>query len=296
MKADLHTHSNASDGTDAPAELIAAAQAAGLDLLALTDHDTFAAVAEAGRLASARGIALLPGAELTCVTDTGVTLHLLAYAPSPADPVLAEQMARVRDDRGPRARRIVEHLAADGVDVSYEQVAALAGGAASVGRPHVAQALVDAGAAASIQDAFDRFLAQGRPYYEAHHAMPVLDAIGWVRAAGGVPVFAHSLARRRGPVVSESDFEAMVAAGLLGVEVDHVDHEEGDRERLRAFARAHDLIETGSSDYHGARKEGLGLGAHTTAPEQLDRLLAAADLTLADLQTGAASARYATAP
>jgi len=295
MKADLHSHTRASDGADSPAELIAAAVSAGLDLLALTDHDTFRAVAETGALAEAAGIALLPGAELTCVTAAGVTLHLLAYAPSPDDRVLAEQMALVRDDRAPRALRIIRRLREEGgYSVTDDQVLAIAGGAASVGRPHIAQALVDAGGASSVQDAFDRLLANGRPYYEPHHAMPVLDAIGWVRAAGGAPVFAHSLARLRGPVVSGEDFEQMVEAGLAGVEVDHVDHAEGDRAWLRSFAAAHDLLTTGSSDYHGGRKEGLRLGANTTPDDQVERLLAEVGLTLDALP--AAARRYAGAP
>ena len=291
MKADLHAHTRASDGADSPAALVAAAVAAGLDLLALTDHDTFRAIAETGALAEAAGLALLPGAELTCVTAGGVKLHLLAYAPSPDDVVLAEQMARVRDDRVPRARRIIRRLHEEGgFAVTDEQVWAIAGGAASVGRPHIAQALVDTGGASSVQDAFDRLLGDGGPFYEPHHAMPVLEAIGWVREAGGAPVFAHALARKRGPIVSERDFEQMVEAGLAGVEVDHVDHSEDDRAWLRSFAAAHDLLQTGSSDYHGARKEGLLLGAHTTAEDQVERLLAEVGLTLRTLP--AAARRY----
>jgi predicted metal-dependent phosphoesterase TrpH len=265
-----------SDGTESPAELLATARAAGLDVVALTDHDTTAgwAAAEAARPA---GLTVIPGMELSCRWFPGdqrpISVHLLAYLFDPGHPGLAEERARLRAERLGRAERIVRALAADGYPVVWEEiVAGCAGGV--VGRPHVARALVDAGAVASVDDAFATLLHHGSPYYVAKADTDVLTGIALVRAAGGVPVFAHGLATKRGRVVDDAAIAAMTEAGLLGLEVDHPDHSEQEREHLRGLAGDLGLIITGSSDYHGRNKT-TPIAVCTTEPDQLEAVLAA---------------------
>ncbi|WP_129294306.1 PHP domain-containing protein [Streptomyces lydicus] len=264
MRIDLHTHSTASDGTDTPAELVRGAAAAGLDVIALTDHDTVGGHAEA-RAALPAGLTLVTGAELSCRLD-GVSLHMLAYLFDPEEPEFARERELVRDDRVPRARGMVAKLRELGVPVTWEQVARIAGDGA-VGRPHIATALVDLGVIDSVSDAFtSEWLAgDGRAYVEKHELDP-FDAIRLVKAAGGVTVFAHPLAVKRGSCVPESAIAALAAAGLDGIEVDHMDHEEPTRARLRGLAADLGLLTTGSSDYHGSRKT-CRLGEYTTDPE-----------------------------
>lgn len=264
MRIDLHTHSTASDGTDTPAELVRGAAAAGLDVVALTDHDTVGGHAEA-RAALPAGLTLVTGAELSCRLD-GVSLHMLAYLFDPEEPELARERELVRDDRVPRARAMVAKLRELGVPVTWEQVARIAGDGA-VGRPHIATALVDLGVVDSVSDAFtSEWLAgDGRAYVEKHE-LDLFDAIRLVKAAGGVTVFAHPLAVKRGSCVPESAIAALAAAGLDGIEVDHMDHEEPTRARLRGLAADLGLLTTGSSDYHGSRKT-CRLGEYTTDPE-----------------------------
>ncbi|SEB58909.1 hypothetical protein SAMN05428945_0538 [Streptomyces sp. 2224.1] len=264
MRIDLHTHSTASDGTDTPAELVRGAAAAGLDVVALTDHDTVGGHAEA-RAALPAGLTLVTGAELSCRLD-GVSLHMLAYLFDPEEPEFARERELVRDDRVPRARGMVAKLRELGVPVTWEQVARIAGDGA-VGRPHIATALVDLGVVGSVSDAFtSEWLANdGRAYVEKHELDP-FDAIRLVKAAGGVTVFAHPLAVKRGSCVPESAIAALAAAGLDGIEVDHMDHEEPTRVRLRGLAADLGLLTTGSSDYHGSRKT-CRLGEYTTDPE-----------------------------
>ncbi len=264
MRIDLHTHSTASDGTDTPAELVRNAAAAGLDVVALTDHDTVAGHA-AARAALPAGLTLVTGAELSCRLD-GVSLHMLAYLFDPEEPELARERELVRDDRVPRAQGMVAKLRDLGVPITWEQVARIAGDGA-VGRPHIATALVDLGVVGSVSDAFTpQWLANdGRAYVEKHELDP-FDAIRLVKAAGGVTVFAHPLALKRGHCVPESAIAELAAAGLDGIEVDHMDHDGPTRARLRAIGADLGLLTTGSSDYHGSRKT-CGLGDCTTDPE-----------------------------
>ncbi|MFI8433359.1 PHP domain-containing protein [Streptomyces sp. NPDC079020] len=264
MRIDLHTHSTASDGTDTPAELTAAAAAAGLDVIALTDHDTVGGHREAID-ALPEGLTLVTGAELSCKLD-GVGLHMLAYLFDPEEPELARERELVRDDRVPRAQEMVRKLQALGVPVTWEQVARIAGDG-SVGRPHVATALVELGVVETVSDAFTPdWLADGGRAYAEKHELDPFDAIRLVRAAGGVTVFAHPAAVKRGAVVPESAIARLAAAGLDGIEVDHMDHDEPTRARLRGLARELGLLTTGSSDYHGTRKT-VRLGEYTTDPE-----------------------------
>ncbi|MEU2307181.1 PHP domain-containing protein [Streptomyces misionensis] len=264
MRIDLHCHSTASDGTDTPAELVRKAAAAGLDVVALTDHDTTRGHAEAIAALPA-GLTLVPGAELSCRLD-GVSMHMLAYLFDPEEPALLAERELVRDDRVPRAKGMVAKLNALGVPVTWEQVERIAAGG-SVGRPHVASALVELGVVETVSDAFtDQWLADGgRVYVEKHETDP-FEAIRLVKAAGGVCVFAHPAAAKRGRTVPESAIAKMAAAGLDGIEVDHMDHDAETRERLRGLAKDLGLLVTGSSDYHGTRKT-VELGAYTTDPE-----------------------------
>ncbi|MEV4616002.1 PHP domain-containing protein [Kitasatospora sp. NPDC049258] len=274
MRIDLHAHSNASDGTDSPAELVAAAVAAGLDVVALTDHDTVAGHAEAAEALTGTRLTLVPGAELSCHTD-GVSLHLLAYLFDPAEPAFAAERELVRNDRFRRGRAIVERCRELGAPISWEQVERIAG-AGSVGRPHIASALVEAGVVATVSDAFTaEWLANGgRADVRKHETDPV-TAVRLVRAAGGVPVFAHPGAAKRGDTVSDQVIADLAAAGLAALEVDHTDHDEPTRARLRGLAAELGLLTTGSSDYHGHRKT-VRLGEYTTDPAVYEALVAQA--------------------
>ncbi len=266
VRIDLHTHSRVSDGTQTPAELVAEARRAGLDVLALTDHDTTAGWAEAAAAARSEGVALVRGTEVSC-TASGISVHLLSYLHDPHDAALAELLTRSRTSRDGRARAMVDRLAVD-FDVTWAEVAAQAGAGATIGRPHIADVLVARGYAADRAGAFATMLAPTGPYYVRYHAPEVAEAVGLVLAAGGVPVFAHPRASSRGRVVSEQVIRDLADAGLVGLEVDHRDHTEADKAWLRDLAAGLGLLVTGSSDYHGAGKPNR-LGEYTTTPEVL---------------------------
>ena len=268
MRTDLHVHSSASDGTDPPAEVMRRAALAGLDVVALTDHDTVAGHAEAR--AAAGPVTLLPGMELSCRLD-GRSLHMLAYLFDPGQPVLAAELARIRDDRVLRARAMVDRLADLGVDVSWEQVAAIAGQAV-VGRPHIARAMADSGAIASPREAFTRdWIADGGRAYVDRYALDPVRAIGLVRAAGGVTVLAHPRAGRDTRVTDEQ-ITRLAAAGLAGLEVFHPDQSDAERARLLALASDLGLVATGGSDDHGSLT-GYRLGGETTSAGAYQDLL-----------------------
>lgn len=264
MRIDLHTHSTASDGTDTPAELVRKAAAAGLDVVALTDHDTTRGHAEA-LAALPQGLTLVTGAELSCRLD-GVSMHLLAYLFDPEEPALLAERELVRDDRVPRAKGMIAKLNELGVPVTWEQVARIAGNG-SVGRPHVASALVELGVVDSVSDAFTpEWLADGGRAYVPKHETDPFEAVRLVKNAGGVAVFAHPAAVKRGRTVPDSAIAELAQAGLDGIEVDHMDHDPGTRARLRGLAGELELLVTGSSDYHGSRKTCV-LGEFSTDPE-----------------------------
>jgi 3',5'-nucleoside bisphosphate phosphatase len=272
---DLHTHSTASDGTCTPAELVRAAADAGLTTVGLTDHDTFAGWAPAVE-ALPSGLTLVPGAELSCRwhgPGRPIGLHLLAYLFDPAHPELVAALERVRQSRDSRAERMVALMRADGIDVTWEEILRHANGG-SIGRPHLAQALMRRGLVGSVSEAFgERWL--GAKYRLPKEDLDVFEAVRLVRAAGGVTVFAHPRASVRGSVVPDDMIVDLAKAGLHGLEVDHDDHSPAEREEMRALATELDLIMTGSSDFHGTNKT-VRLGANTTAPDQLERLLATA--------------------
>lgn len=269
VRIDLHAHSAASDGTEPPARVVEAAAEAGLDVVALTDHDTTAGWDEAARAARRAGVALVRGTEVSA-RSRGVSVHLLSYLQDPAHPALADELARVVDARVHRAERIVEALARD-VPITWEQVVVQAGDTAVIGRPHIADALVAGGVVPDRDTAFATLLAARGPYYVPYYAPDAAAAVGLIRAAGGVPVFAHPGADGRGRIVPEEVFDELAEAGLAGVEADHRDHDEAQRARLRAIAARLGLLVTGSSDYHGAGKLNR-LGENLTAPEVLDAI------------------------
>jgi predicted metal-dependent phosphoesterase TrpH len=268
MHADLHVHSTASDGTDPPAEVMRRAARAGLDVVALTDHDTVAGHAEAR--AAAGPVTLLPGMELSCRLD-GRSLHMLAYLFDADQPELAAELTRIRDDRVLRARAMVDNLAGLGVEVSWEQVAAIAGQAV-VGRPHIARAMADSGAIASPREAFTRdWIADGGRAYVDRYALDPARAIDLVRAAGGVTALAHPRAGRDTWVTNEQ-ITRLAAVGLAGLEVFHPDQSEAERARLIALAHDLALVPTGGSDDHGSLTD-YRLGGETTSGEAYQDLL-----------------------
>ncbi len=268
MRADLHVHSSASDGTDPPAEVMRRAARAGLDVVALTDHDTEAGHPEAR--AAAGPVTLLPGMELSCRLDNRST-HLLAYLFEPDQPGLAAELARIRDDRVLRARAMVDKLADLGVDISWDQVAAIAGQAV-VGRPHIARAMAASGAIASPREAFTRdWIADGGRAYADRYALDPARAIGLVGAAGGVAVLAHPRAGRD-TWATDVQIARLAAAGLAGLEVFHPDQSDAERARLLALAHDLDLVATGGSDDHGSLT-GYRLGCEITPAEAYRDLL-----------------------
>jgi predicted metal-dependent phosphoesterase TrpH len=275
IRIDLHTHTNASDGTDTPAQLVAVAVAAGLDVLAITDHDTTRGWDEA-LAARPEALTIVAGAEFSCVhhgsDGTRISLHLLGYLFDAEHPGLRAERARLRDSRLTRGRAIVDNLVEDGYPITWEQVSDLADGG-SVGRPHIGRALMAAGVVPDVSTAFATMLSSRAQYHVRKADIDVFEAIALLRAAGGLPVFAHPLARRRGPVVDDDVIAAMTAAGLVGIEVEHPDHDAADRAHAAGLARELGLIPTGSSDYHGTNKA-TQIGACTTDPAAYEQLMA----------------------
>ncbi|MBO0848772.1 MAG: PHP domain-containing protein [Pseudonocardia sp.] len=278
MRIDLHTHSSASDGTDDPADLVRIAAEAGLDVVALTDHDTTAGWADAAKARPA-GLRLVRGAELSCVSEDGrggrVSVHLLGYLFDAEHPAVVAEQARLRGERRQRLERMVARMAADGFPVNPATFLERLPPDLPAGRPHLARALVERGVVSSVNEAFGTLLNNSSRYYIPRRDTPVEDAIEMIGAAGGVCVFAHPFARRRGRVVEPSVIADLAAAGLAGVEVDHPDHDPADRAALRRLAAELGLLATGSSDYHGSNKT-TPIGAETTDPEVFERLAARA--------------------
>jgi 3',5'-nucleoside bisphosphate phosphatase len=266
MRIDLHTHSSVSDGTDAPGELVRKALAAGLDVVALTDHDTFDGFDEAAAEGERLGLGVVRGMELSC-SRQGSSVHVLAYGADPASPELAAEMARVRDGRLGRLAGVVRKLAELGVPVSEAEVMAQVGNSPSVGRPHIADALIEAGHVRDRQEAFDRFLADGGPAHVHRYTIEVDRGIDLVHEAGGLAVIAHPWGRGRERLLPASVLQGLVRDHELdGLEVDHQDHDSDIRRRLRALAENLGLLATGSSDYHGTGKLDHDLGCNTTDP------------------------------
>ena len=270
MKIDLHAHSTASDGTESPADLVAAAKAAGLTMLAITDHDTTSGWGEAADAAIQLCVQLVRGIEISCSRDHR-SIHLLGYLPDPDDPRLAIELARARDSRVTRMDRMIERMADDGIPITVEEVRLQVAPGATLGRPHLADALVAKGVVEDRDAAFKDLLHDGSKYYVGHYAPDPTRAIALVRNAGGVPVLAHPFAMRTA-TISDEMVEELAAAGLAGLEAHHRDHEPADVERALRLAERHDLVVTGSSDYHGTGKLNR-LGEHTTDPREWSRIV-----------------------
>jgi 3',5'-nucleoside bisphosphate phosphatase len=272
-RIDLHSHSTASDGTDPPAEVMRRARAAGLDVIALTDHDTLAGHAEA-RGALPPGLALVPGMELSCRLD-GHSVHLLAYHVDPAHAGLAEQLHAITTDRLRRARDMVGKLRELGVDITWERVAAIAGDGV-VARPHIARAMVAAGAIARPDQAFTpEWIGPGGRAYVSRYALDPEDAVRLVSSAGGVSVLAHPGVPQGAWKIGDEAVARLAAAGLAGLEVAHPDHDDSERIRLAALAATLGLVSSGGSDDHGSLT-GHRLGCETIAPGEYERLVSRA--------------------
>ncbi|WP_433732018.1 PHP domain-containing protein [Nocardia sp. CA-129566] len=272
MRIDLHTHSTASDGTDTPAELVRNAAAAGLDVVAITDHDTTAGWSEAVD-ALPKGLTLVRGMEMSCIGlgEDGwpVPVHLLAYLFDPTDRGFADERERLRAERVERLRAMAERMRADGLPIDPDAVLASAG--PSAGRPHLARALVEAGVVPSVDAAFIELLAPHGRYYAEKADTPLRRAVEMIATAGGVSVLAHTRARKRGRLLALDEIRELATLGLGGLEIAHPDHSAADRALLVDLSAELGLITTGSSDYHGANKT-IRLGEFTTDPAQFEEL------------------------
>ena len=273
MRIDLHTHSDRSDGTMTPADLVRHAREEDIDVLGLTDHDTTEGWAEAAEAAEEAGLTLVRGIELSCVLQ-GSGVHLLAYLPDPEHRGLGDELVRILEGRNARLPATLERLRRIGIDIEADDVRRLAGDAAAMGRPHVADALVAKGVVRDRGEAIDRYLGPQGPAYVHRYAADLVTMIDTVADAGGVSVIAHPWAKRHNhQALDEAGLAALQEVGLAGVEVDHQDHDPATRDRLRSVARNLDLLVTGSSDFHGEGKVDHDLGCNTTDPEEYARLL-----------------------
>jgi predicted metal-dependent phosphoesterase TrpH len=272
VRIDLHTHSNRSDGTDSPTELIENAKAAGLDVVALTDHDNAAGWAEAQVAADRVGIRLIEGMEISTEVQ-GKSVHLLGYGLDPAHPELAAELVKVIEGRSGRVPKFIEKFKRLGLDVTEEEILAKAGDAEAIGRPHIADILIDRGIVATRDEAFASLLVPGGEMYVPRYSIDLTDAVRLVKAAGGKAVIAHPWSRGSKSRVTPELIESLIEHGLVGLEADHSDHDDAERKELRGIADELDLIVTGSSDYHGTGKsEGFALGTNVTDPAELEKL------------------------
>jgi predicted metal-dependent phosphoesterase TrpH len=267
---DLHTHTNCSDGTDSPTQLINKALAEGISVLAITDHDTTSGW-QSAKEALRADLSLALGAEISCLTTDGVSVHMLGLLFDGEHQQMQKMLENTRDGRIPRAHKMIELLNAGGFNISMEDVEAVKPVGATLGRPHIADALVKNGVVSSRDEAFTELLHNNSPYYVAHLAPTPEDAISMIRSAGGVAVIAHPFASHRGQVLSASDFLPLKNAGLNGIEVNHRDHNNDERIALANIARELDLAVTGASDYHGTGKLN-SLGENHTSRAEWERL------------------------
>lgn len=272
---DLHTHTTCSDGTDSPFALVKKALAAGVTTLAITDHDSTAGWGEAVSAIQPQ-IELVLGAEVSCLTTDGISVHMLGLLFNGEDSDIQQMLADSRDTRLPRMRKMVELLSADGINISLDDVYRATPEGATVGRPHLADALVANGVVASRDEAFLDLLNNGSKYYVTHAAPTPEDAIRTIRRAGGVAVIAHPFASRRGQTITAATFADLVAAGMNGIEVHHRDQNTHEQETLTSIAQELNLVITGSSDYHGTGKLN-GLAENTTNQAQWELLESLAD-------------------
>lgn len=267
---DLHTHTDRSDGTFAPAELVRLASQRGLDVVAVTDHDTTEGLEEALASGSELGVEVVPGVELSAEYES-MSIHVLCYWMDVANAALQEELSRLRDERFRRGERMVKRLRELGVPIEFERVREIAMGG-NIVRPHIAQAMVEAGHVETEKDAFDRWIGDGRPAHVPKHALDPLDALALIRGAGGLCVLAHPGMWGAESSVPELVIEAMAGAGMAGLEVDHTDHDPVEREHWRRLADRLGLIATGGSDCHGTRYDPIRLGTALCDPESFAAL------------------------
>ena len=267
---DLHTHTTCSDGTDSPRELVNKAIVQGLEVLGICDHDTTAGWAEA--IETLRGsLKLALGSEISCLTNDGVSVHMLGLLFDPEHEEMQRVLEETRDDRLPRMRKMIEKMRAEGMDISIEDVEQSMPMGATMGRPHLADALVAKKIVKSRDEAFVDLLHNESRFYVSHAAPTPVEAISLIRRAGGVAVIAHPFASHRGHILKTADFSELVSAGLNGIEVDHRDQNPDERAMLRKIAHELDLVITGSSDYHGTGKLN-SLAENHTHKEQWEKL------------------------
>ena len=267
---DLHTHTNCSDGTDSPRELVNKAIVQGLELLGITDHDTTSGWAEATE--SLRGsLKLVLGSEISCLTNDGVSVHMLGLLFDSKHEEMQRVLEETRDGRLPRMRKMIEKMRAEGIDISIQDVELAMPAGATMGRPHLADALVAKKIVKSRDEAFVDLLHNESRFYVSHAAPTPIEAISLIRRAGGVAVIAHPFASHRGQILKAEDFSELVAAGLNGIEVDHRDQSPAERAMLRTIAHELGLVITGSSDYHGTGKLN-SLAENHTHKEQWEKL------------------------
>ena len=266
---DLHTHSSFSDGTETPTHNVKLAVERGLDGLGVTDHDTFAGLDEAATAADGADLEIVPGIEFSAEYD-GASLHVLGYWVDPAHGPLQEELKRLTDTRFRRGEMMIEKLQEAGYEISFDDVRRIAGDDL-IARPHVAQAMVEAGIVGTEKEAFDRYIADGGAAYVPKHALHPVDALRLIGDAGGVCVLAHPAMWKGNGSVPDALIERMAEGGMVGLEVDHPDHDDATRAYYRAMAERLDLVPTGSSDCHGARYD-FRLGCNTTPAELVDEL------------------------
>ena len=267
---DLHTHTNFSDGTDSPTQIINKALAAGISVLGLTDHDSISGWQEA-ITALRPGISLVPGSEISCQTSDGISVHILGLLFDSENLELMGTMQATRENRHGRMAKIITRLNEAGIDISMQDVLDQLAEGATLGRPHLADALVKKGVVASRDEAFTQMLHNKSKYYVSHYSPLPEVAIKMIKAAGGVSVIAHPMASHRGRTISLETFGSLIDAGLDGVEVDHRDHSPDEKTQLIELAKQNNLVMTGASDYHGNGKLNQ-LGEYVTMPEQWERL------------------------
>ena len=273
MRIDLHTHSSVSDGTDTPTQLVRKAAEQGLDVLGLTDHDTFDGLREAKLAAEGTHLTVLPGLEMSCQLD-GASVHLLAYGCDPHDEPLLNELTRVRVGRTGRLPEMLAKLAELGMPLTEVEIAEQVGASPSLGRPHVADAMVAKGYVADRQQAFDEYLYDGGPAYANRYSCDIRRGIELIRRAKGVPVIAHPWGRGRAQQLTPAVLsELTMEYRLEGVEVNHPDHDADTRQRLGALATRLGLLHLGSSDHHGLGKVNNDLGCETTASEVYEELV-----------------------
>ena len=272
---DIHTHTTCSDGTDRPRDLVNKAIVQGLEVLGISDHDTTSGWEEATQ--ALRGtLKLALGAEISCLTTDGISVHMLGMLFDPNHQEMQTVLEETRDGRLPRMRKMIEKMRAEGMDISIEDVEKAMPVGATMGRPHLADALVAKKIVKSRDEAFIDLLHNDSRFYVSHAAPTPVEAIALIRRAGGVAVIAHPFASHRGQVLKPDDFADLVAAGLNGIEVDHRDQNPDERAMLRVIARELDLVVTGSSDYHGTGKMNQ-LAENHTSREQWEKLESQAD-------------------